>query len=619
MSGVFGIIAPDGPVDFARHLARMGQVMAHREWNVVESFVAPDDGVGLGRIGIGIFNRQSQPVWNTSRTMALVMAGEFYGTEQLRRECGGDPTDEALALHLYEQRGARFASEIDGAFVIAIWDASRRQVVLVNDRFGLYPTFVGRIGRGVVFAPEVRGVLQHPGIGRALREESVAEYLRFQRLLGQKTFCAGVDLIPGASVMTWDAASGALDTHQYWRWQDVVEARPSLRFDEAVETGAALLRKAIATRCRPDERMGVYLSGGLDSRMLLGMAPRSRHPVHTFTFGQPACRDVHYAAQVARVAHTVHHHHAFDNGRWVQDNSELHVQLTEGFHPWTHMHGLSMLPEVRQHVDVNLSGLGDLIWSQSNFTPRALVMAPDDLAFTTLFYELYHQKYNWPGLTEADAHAIFLPSYHRRHAGTAYERFVAELEPFAGLPFGPRAFAFNVVNHYWRHLHYHVIFGRSHLEYRLPYFDVELLTFCLNLPYDIGENRRLQRAILARELPRLAAVAVDADELPVDRVPAVRVLRRAARKVRRVVTASLGSAVAGRPTLYADYESWLRTDLHSWAESLLTTGPILSRGVFRADGLRSLLNRGRANLEPSTIGKVAPIMTLEMMLRSYFD
>jgi asparagine synthetase B (glutamine-hydrolysing) len=78
VSGVFGVVAPGQQIDICTLTDKMAAIMSHREWFVADHFVDHKSGVALGRIGIGIFNKGPQPVWNASHTVALVMAGEFY-------------------------------------------------------------------------------------------------------------------------------------------------------------------------------------------------------------------------------------------------------------------------------------------------------------------------------------------------------------------------------------------------------------------------------------------------------------------------------------------------------------------------------------------------------------
>lgn len=247
----------------------MGSAITHRDWYVVESYTDEERSLGLGRIGIGIFNKGPQPVWNSAHTVALVMAGELYNTNASDRG-RSLKSDEQVALDLYETVGERFVEQLNGAFVIAIWDEPRRRLLMANDRFGLYPLFYTcREGR-LVFAPEMKGCLCDESFPRKLDLTALAQYMRFQHLLGERTFFEDLRLLPLASVLTFDLSSAEGSVKAYWTFDDI-PYRPEVTFDEAVEEAGRLLRLAVRRLSGDSYRPGVYLSGGLDSRTILGM------------------------------------------------------------------------------------------------------------------------------------------------------------------------------------------------------------------------------------------------------------------------------------------------------------------------------------------------------------
>lgn len=617
MSGIFGIIDALNRNDLNPLVDKLAGLLRHQDWHITQSHVSAEQHWALGRHTIGILNKAAQPVWNASHTVALVMAGELYDRKQSGEAVDNLP-DEAYLLEAYERLGDDFASHFNGAFSIAIFDTRRSRLLLTNDRFGLYPTYIALTQNRFLFAPEVKGVLADTTVSRALRDDALAEYMRFQRLLGSKTFFKGVSALPPASVLTYVQGEGNYQLHAYWDMSQVPLLPENIPFEEAVEEGARLYRKAVTKMAMDCERTGVFLSGGLDGRGILGMLACDRDDIHTFTFGQPGCRDEFYARKIARAAGSIHHYYPYENGLWISELAGMHLELTEGFHPWLHMHGINMLPLVRQHVDVNLSGLGDLLWSQPNFVPPQLAHATDDIAFNALFYELYNQKYTWPGITYAEERYLFREDMYARLDGLAFDSFINELEPYRSLPYPQRAAAFNLTNHFTRFLLYAAIFGRAYVEYRFPYFDLDLMQFCYGLPYGLDYDRKLQEAIIARQMPRLARVPYDANELPVTNGSS-RTLAALLQKAKNGINKYVAPVFKPHFTLYADYEGWLRTDLRPWAEGILFDERTLQRGIFNPAALRSLMDRHLSHRQDGTVGKIAPLITFEMMLRRFVD
>lgn len=594
--------------------------MRHMPWAVTNTYVDAGERVALGRIGIGVFNQDAQPVRDAAGTLALMMAGELYGligAPDLHRALGVVP-DEQIVLAAYERFGADLAQHLDGAFVLALYDATRQHVIVANDRCGLYPTYYAQVGDRLIFAPEVKAILLDGGVDRSLREDAVAEYVRFQRLLGVKTFFAGIEQLRPASVLTFDLPTGEVTSRIYWDLGKAKAAPSSITFDEAVEEGGRLFRSAVHRLAHGPERLGVFLSGGLDSRAILGFAAEKKGPLDTFTYGTPNSRDVYYAEQVVRAVGSRHHVYTVPDGAWIRDQMGLHIELAEGFHSWVHMHGLHMLPAVREHIDVNLSGLGDMLWIEPYWDLPYLIGAPDDLSFRTALHDFYVTTCSWPGLSAAEERNLYTDEFFKQVDGQAYDSFATELSRYAHLPIPQRHAAFNLHNHIIRHLVYHAVYGRAYVEFRLPYCELALMSFCYTLPFD-DQNYSLRAAILERELPRLARIPYASDELPVTVNPRRRRVNKAVLQARKAAHAVFPRAFPGRPKFHMGYEEWLRTDLFPWAQGILLDKRTIQRGYFREEALQSLLNRVQAARQSALIGKVSHLITFELMLRRLCD
>ena len=357
MSGVFGVVDPGRQIDVRSVADKMAASMCHRDWFVADSYVDDERSLALGRIGIGVFNATPQPVWNSTRTVALVMAGEFYNRDALV-EIADAESDAELVLALYERLGDKFVGRLSGAFVVAIWDKTRGLLLIANDRFGLCPAYYAHYKGRLIFSPEMKGVLCGPGFHKELDLTALAEYARFQHLLGDKTFFEGLKLLPNASLLRYDVETGRLTVQPYWDFSQIPQLPASVTFDEAVEEAGRLLKASVNRLTEGDHRIGVYLSGGVDSRIILGLIDKARFPITSITYGQRGCRDAVYAQRIASKVGTQHHYFEFPDGRWVEDFVDLHLELTEGFHSWIHGHGISILDQVRSLIDVNLTGFG---------------------------------------------------------------------------------------------------------------------------------------------------------------------------------------------------------------------------------------------------------------------
>jgi len=623
MSGLLGIVDFSRDLDLDPVIDRMGRALLHREWYVTNAHVDALCGVGLGRVGIGIFNAEPQPVFSEDHEVVLLLSGEFYYADDARRDlerkgvCLRDASDAELALRLYQARGTDLIYALEGVFVLVVWDRARRRLILANDRLGLRPTYLAQRDGRFFFAPEIKSILASGAIPRTLDLTAVGEYVRYQMLLGDKTFFQGVTLMPPATLLSVDLDARAVSARTYWDWRSIRPIENRLDPRQAAEETERLLRRAINERLKRAARPGVFLSGGLDSRSVVALADRRYHPLTTITFGQRDCRDVHLAARVARAAGTRHHFFELKDGSWVTDVADFHLELTEGAHSWIHAHGLSALPRVRELIDVNLSGYGSGGLT-GRFERPEMVYAPDEEAFVTAMFDYYTQRHSWPGLTEVEAQGLYADAYSTMMRGLALRSLRSELARYDHPHPRLRSYFFNLYNHDRRMILNFVIFNNSHIETRAPFADYAVIEWSARLPIEFKINKPLHRAILTRTAPRLALIPWDKNyQLPMTVWP-MWAAHAAFNRARNIAHQRLKIGRA-RPTLYADYENYLRGELRGWGERILFDPRTLARGLFRPEAVRSLWQRHLSGREEWTIGKLAPLMTLEMMLRRFYD
>jgi asparagine synthase (glutamine-hydrolysing) len=616
MSGIFGVVDLKRKNNLYALIEKMSGEMSHKEWYISENYVDDERGLAVGRIGIGIFNKAKQPVWNASGMVALVMAGEFYKRGVTGND-DGSQSDEEFALALYEKNGAGFVAQLTGAFIIGIYDKREKRVLIVNDRFGLYPLFYSCQNEQLLFAPEMKGILCSEYFSRRLDLTALAQYVRFQQLLGARTFFEDIYLLPGGSILSYDVSSGACAVKSYWSYDDI-PYRPEVDFDEAVEETGMLFRRAVKRLSSDSFRPGVYLSGGLDSRSILGMI--DRRPVVSLTYGTKNCRDVYYAERIARTVGSDHHWVDFPNGKWVEQVVGLHLELTEGFHSWIHAHGMSTLSQARELMDVNLTG-----WDGGTVLGRLDSLEPlqdsliDDLALVTRVFNRLINGWTWPSINEVEEKLLYNGDIRKKVLDLAYDSFREEINDYLHYRPDVRGEYFFIDSQCRRMTQNGVVFTRSHVEVRFPFFDYDLFDFLNSVPGKLRAQRKLYNAMIQREMPQLAYIPYDYDEfLPTPR-SFFRGIHAETVKFKRRVNKYIMKVFPEHHTLYADYENYLRTDLREWAEGILYDQRTADRGLFEPSLLRSLMCRHLAGHEQWTIGKIAPLMTYEMMLRRYYD
>jgi asparagine synthase (glutamine-hydrolysing) len=630
MGGIFGFVSSESNLDPELLAVSMAASMCHMPWYRVDQFTVPNRGIALGRVGIGVFNPQEQPVLGDNGRLAVFLEGELYNhqTAKVELENKGHrfqtDSDAECVLHLYEEEGDNFIDKLEGSFVLAIWDATAQALTIANDHYGLRPLYYAHYDHRFVFAPEVKAILKVPGCKRVLNKAAVAEFFRFQQLLGEKTFFEGVQLLPHASILKYDARTDTLTITPYWDF-DQIEINTDISFDDAVIETARLFREALDRLTFGDHTYGVYLSGGLDSRMIAGFLARKHLPVHTATYGVRGSGDVISARKIAQKVGSQHHYYEFVNGNWVAEFAPLHAKLTECALSWMHSHGISTQDDLRQYMDVSLHAYaGDLLLGGS-YLKREFVKATDELAFKQYMYHLYAtEKGNvfW----EEEERYFYHPDYLFEVKGLAYESFLAEIDRFAGYgSFDRQSEYFNILNRCMRMIVGFLVFGRLHFEDRVPFWDYRFFEFVYSLPSEYRLDRRLQLAVINRELPELALIP----RQPINILPTDSRLRQKGYSLQKGLVRLINKQIQdflpqwvpklSTPLVeYCDYSGWLRRELRDWAEGIAFNDKTLQRGIFNPVYLRSIFDRHMSGVEDCT-RRIAAITSFELMLREVLD
>jgi len=249
-------------------------------------------GAALGHRRLAIIDVAGgrQPLSNEDGTIWIVFNGEIYNFRDLRRrlEDSGHRfqthSDTETIVHLYEEEGVECFGHLNGMFALALWDARRRRLVLARDRLGKKP-LVYRQERGrLLFASELKSMLAVPGVPRAIDPQALDEYLTYQYVPHPRTIFRGIAKLPPGHFAIY--AEGRLDVRPYWQPDfNVEEERSAADYAEELR---ATLTSAVEMRLQSEVPLGAFLSGGVDSTIVVGLMSRlMREPVRTFSIGFP--------------------------------------------------------------------------------------------------------------------------------------------------------------------------------------------------------------------------------------------------------------------------------------------------------------------------------------------
>jgi len=318
--GIAGYVRSSGPADREVVAAQL-RCQRHRGPDAEGAFVRARGAIGQNRLAIIDVAGGDPPITDESGELAAVLNGEIYGFAALRRSLrdGGHRfatgCDTEVIAHLAEWTDpVALASALDGMFAFAVWDARRERLVLGRDRLGKKPLHWWYGDGELVFASEIKGVLAHPRVPCELNERVIPGYLAFGYAPTPGTFYRGVESLAPGHVLVFEPG-GSPKVQCYWSPPAPVVGggRPPLRpgaLDRAATRVRSLLRDAVTRRTVADVPLGAFLSGGLDSSVVVAtLAQLSPEPVKTFTIGFADARfdERPYARLVADRYRTEHH------------------------------------------------------------------------------------------------------------------------------------------------------------------------------------------------------------------------------------------------------------------------------------------------------------------------
>lgn len=461
MPGLAGIAGWSGPVRAAA-LEAMGDAITHAETHHRDSTFV--DGLVAGcRVYLAPASRAGQPARHGDIHVWLdgeILPGAHGDSASAIRSAGD------IARRYSESRDWKFLRDLNGTFAGVVYDAHERAVHLFSDRYGFRYLYFHEADEGFAWSSEVKAFLHVPEFRPKVDRIAVRQFLGAGYLLANRTTLEGIALVPPASVVSWryEGTRGRTAVSRYWSWSEIPARTNRGIAREADELGERL-SIALDRACAPTARLGLTLSGGLDSRVILAQMVESLGPdVTAVTFGEPGSADARIAAEAARVAGSRHVVVPIGSTNWLEPRL-AGVWMTDGQLDLMHMHGIEAQAALREAMDVALNGFaGDVVLGGSFMNPRRLD-AGVDVPHVSRFVGLPPEE-----LEGIDAHAGL------RHSD--YYILENRLRRFIGAG---------------------LQLAQTVTEQRRPFFDRDLLTFAYGLPDALRVKSRVyKRALLQR-------------------------------------------------------------------------------------------------------------------------
>ena len=630
MCGIAGLFNLDGTPADAQLLAAMTATLRHRGPD--DEGCITDGAVGLGNRRLSIIDLEGghQPMANEAGTVWVVYNGEIYNFRELRRtlEARGHrfrtASDTEVLIRVYEEFGPAGIERLRGMFTFALWDASERCLLLARDQVGIKPLYYHIDGQHLLFASEIRALLADRRVRPRLSLPAMDRFLSFSYVPGDDTIFEGIRRLPPGHLML--CKNGHVEVRAYWR----LDPEPTLDADEPrlVDELRRHLEAAVERHLVADVPVGVFLSGGLDSSAIVGLAAAlGRRDIPTFSVGFHGAPD--YFDESADAQHVARHFGMEHHRLAVRpDIAELLPEVVRSLEepladPSTFLTYL-ICRAAREHVKVALTGIGgdELFGGYRRYVGAQLVdglrrfpgpvangvlrrgvdlLRPTD--DTRLGYHLTTARrlLDAARTPHPDAYigmlTLFTPEMKDRLYASETHAAVADNDPAA--PF--RA-------HFARP-------RTADLLARLSY--VDLLTF-------LPDNLLLfsDKTSMASSLElRVPLLDLDLVEFAA-RLPGALRVRRFETKylLRKAIGALLPPSVLAKPKqgFTAPVGRWIRGELAGYAEELLSAEALEQRGIWNHEYVAALLAEHRAGRREWG-HQLFGLMVFELWCRTFLD
>jgi asparagine synthase (glutamine-hydrolysing) len=565
MTGLAGIISPHSSTPVESIIDKMIAAMQRRTWFHVGKAALP--GAALAAISLaetcsiaernGVYLAASGFIADSSFIAnSGFIAAEPGDRPGAKADSLSDSLSESLSetlLARFLHLGARGLGGLNGQYVAAVWEANSRKLTLVNDRLGLHRIYYWQAQDSLLFSSEIKALSSLPGFRLQIDEAGLSDLLFADHLLDDRTLFEDIKALPGASVLTYQ--DGRLAIRQYW---DYYFAPPGNRLPDEqglLEELDHHIFQSVQRRLRPDTCL--LLTGGLDSRTIIGMLMRCRGEtrVITNTIGTEDSSEVIWARQIATAAGLEHTTIPIDSSYLAAYSSEC-INRTEGsmscHASWIFAEDAFLPAHQIRYV---MTGLFGEAISGRNWAPGpARELSPTEALEQ---YEL-HSRRNSALLAE-----VLRPEVYSRVVGESL-RSIKRTLALAGSHYPLNQFDYlHLHQKLRRHAGSADVLG-DYCQTLEPFTDNHLVDFALSIPPALRQRGQLFKKMIASRLPEVARIGYGHTGKSLKELVAREndLLFRLTARGRRLIRGKRPAPLVGAidlPGSGIQYNGWLRT------------------------------------------------------------
>ena len=602
-----------------RDMERMSNLLAHTS-HCSEEVLAFDNGA-LSAVNLQVHSLQG--LLSEDKTTNLAFWGYLWDHEDLKKKTGlnfGNIEDVSvgdLLLTLYNKEGIDGLCNLNGRFVIAVWNKAEKVLTLVNDRYGFCKLFYWVSSQRILFASEYKAIIRHKDFPKKIDQEGLADFMTLGYSTGDRTLFENIKLLPPASVATFKS-DGNLSVQKYWDYSFYSEDDPLWLEEDYVDQFAEILAKATQRQIDSNKSIGLPLSGGYDSRALAGMLDRLdfKGEVKAFSYGNQYAYDVVYGRNIAKNVGYDHSYIPIES-TYLQDHAERFVWLLEGTVNCLNAHMLLTYPFIRANSlnSVMTGFFGDIICGSAAWIYSVGIRGgTDDEDIFRCQYDVHADI-----MKDKDMAVYMQDSIYQTVKGKTFETLRSRYFqcPSRNRYFRSRYFSTLERQRQYTSFNLHIFDFVA--EVSSPFLDVEFVEFAYHIPPPLAIYQNVYRKMIVKHLPKVASVPHNDTKMPLNASRIRKGLQWRWESLIRnpLIKATIGRKYAKMNDNYLNSHEAIRTGSRDFVEKSIRNNEFLAE-FFKMDRVNELLNNhmsGKAH-EPS---KITALLTLALWGKMFVE
>jgi asparagine synthase (glutamine-hydrolysing) len=614
MPGIVGVVSSEKRESLDTCIENMILAMRPKNWHRVEKKITSD-------MGIASISLEDEKSIAEENSILVAVTGEICDQEKLRGKLLDLGDENAsryslsdILLRLYLKLGAGALCNLNGLYVICVWEDKSQKLTIVTDRYGFRKLYYWLAKDRLLFASEYKSIFWHPKFNKKISEVSLSDFLSVSYLLDDRTPFEDIKLVPPASVMTYQR--GVLSLSRYWDYEFYTTGSKILSEDHYIDEYARRLQEAVRKRAK--ENMCLQVTGGLDSRCLAGILNQCAQglKVKTSTIGHAHCYDVEFGREIAG---SLGYEHTFIpvGPSYITEYSNECVWRLEGtvscFTSW--IFALNAFLEENGIRFVMNGFLGDCL--SGGHLPRKLLKETNAEHAVKYLYKYY---YNTP--FKDDELARFLkPNIYENIKGESFNSIKRCFDTANTDNILSKVDYVDLHQRQRRFIAAHIDVSVEFSRVLDPFADNDFVDFILRVPVEMRVGQRIYKKMIVNHLPEVAKIPHTVTGMPLDassfRIKLQDISHRLQKRFYNKILPRITFRKWGNHDFRASFHfnEWLRTGSKDFVIGILNQREYLE-DYFNMDVINELVTdhmEGRRD----DWGKICALVTFSLWRRQF--